>query len=264
MKNFSKIGGISGLESLIRNVAYILMVSRMVNVVNEAGTFWVANNFVWGWLLLPITQLGELIKKEVSTEFNSIKNNSMGYFIATILFCIFWSILIPAYKPFMKNVLNYNEVDKLYELVMLLYVFFIFYSIQNVCDSTFYGNGKTNYMLFESAVTNIVYYGIAFILYKTNVWKPSLKGIAVLFDLGNVFDTIVTFGVYAYFLCKNKINILNIEGNDNNPKNNNNVCNSNDNNSKVENIIPFNSGRESGNCLEGESKGDGNNKGESN
>ena len=51
MKEFFKVGGLSGLESLVRNVAYMLMVVRMVNVVNEQGTYWVANNFIWGWLL---------------------------------------------------------------------------------------------------------------------------------------------------------------------------------------------------------------------
>ena len=61
-------GGISGLESLVRNLAFMLMIVRMVNVVGEQGTFWVANNFIWGWLLLPVLQLGELIKADVGEE----------------------------------------------------------------------------------------------------------------------------------------------------------------------------------------------------
>lgn len=62
-KDFFRIGSISGLESFVRNIAYMLMISRMVNMVGEQGTYWVANNFIWGWLLLPIIQLGELIKQ---------------------------------------------------------------------------------------------------------------------------------------------------------------------------------------------------------
>lgn len=42
-KDFMKIGGISGLESFVRNLAYMLMISRMVNIVNEQGTYWVAS-----------------------------------------------------------------------------------------------------------------------------------------------------------------------------------------------------------------------------
>ena len=84
------------------------------------------------------------------------------------------------------------------------------YAFQNVFDSTFYGLGKTNYMLLESVVTNTIYYGIAFILYITNIWTPSLIGIALLFGIGNAFDSIVSLVVYVYLLKKQKINILNV------------------------------------------------------
>lgn len=66
MKSFAKIGGVSGLESFVRNIAYMLMVSRMVNMVGEQGTYWVANNFIWGWLLLPVLQLGEACTRDGS------------------------------------------------------------------------------------------------------------------------------------------------------------------------------------------------------
>ena len=46
-KEFAKISGISGIESFVRNIAYMVMIARMVNVVGEQGTYWVANNFIW-------------------------------------------------------------------------------------------------------------------------------------------------------------------------------------------------------------------------
>ena len=209
-KDFAKIGGISGVESFVRNLAYMIMIARMVNVVNEQGTYWVANNFIWGWMLLPITQLGELIKQETSTNKDAVKNNSLGYFAITFLTILAWCILIPTYKPFMQYVLNYNDVDKLFELVMVLFGFYVLYAIQNVCDNTFYGLGKTHYMLFESVVTNSIYYGIAFILYVTGVWQPTLIGIALLFGIGNAFDTVVSFAAYIFLLKKYNINILKV------------------------------------------------------
>ena len=208
IKSFFKIGGISGLESLVRNVAYMLMVSRMVNMVGEQGTYWVANNFIWGWLLLPILQLGELIKREVSTDRNAVANNTLGYFAITVITCILWCVSIPVWKPFMSNVLGYSDVDKLFELVTVLLGFYVFYAIQNVFDATFYGLGKTDYMLFESLVTNGIYYGGAFVLYLTGVWTPSLIGIALLFGIGNVFDSIVSLIAYIFLLKKQKINVL--------------------------------------------------------
>ena len=208
MKEFAKVGGISGIESFVRNIAYMLMISRMVNMVGEQGTYWVANNFIWGWLLLPILQLGELIKQEVATDENAVKNNSLGYFVITAVVCLLWCITIPLWKPFMTHVLNFSDVNKLFELVMVLLGFYMLYAVQNVFDATFYGLGKTNYMLFESVVTNTIYYGVAFILYLCGVWTPSLIGIALLFGIGNAFDAIVSLVAYAFLLKRKKINIL--------------------------------------------------------
>lgn len=210
-KEFARVGGISGAESFVRNLAYMVMVARMVNVVGEQGTYWVANNFIWGWMLLPILQLGELVKQEISINENAVKNNTLGYFMITSITIVIWSVLIPLYKPFMQYVLNYNDVDKLFELVMILFGFYVLYAFQNIFDCTFYGLGKTHYMLFESVVTNSIYYGVAFILWKTGVWTPSLIGIALLFGIGNTFDTFVSLGAYWFLLKKKQINILNVE-----------------------------------------------------
>lgn len=213
MKDFAKVGGISGLESFVRNIAYMLMIARMVNMVGEQGTYWVANNFIWGWLLLPVLQLGELIKRETATDENAVKNNSLGYFVITLAICVLWCITIPLWKPFMVHVLNFSDVDKLFELVMVLLGFYMLYAFQNVFDSTFYGLGKTNYMLFESVVTNTIYYGTAFILYLCGVWQPTLIGIALLFGIGNAFDAIVSLVAYVFLLKKKKINVLDVDEN---------------------------------------------------
>ena len=208
IKDFLKIGGISGFESFVRNLAYMVMISRMVNVVSEQGTYWVANNFIWGWLLMPILQLGELIKQETATDKNNISKNTLGYFGLTTIISFLWFVTIPLWKPFMSNILAFKEVDKLFELVLALVGFYVFFAFQNIFDSTFYGLGKTNYMLLESVVTNTIYYGIAFILYVMDVWAPSLIGIALLFGFGNVFDSVVSFVAYLYLLKKEKINII--------------------------------------------------------
>ena len=174
----------------------------MVNMVGEQGTYWVANNFIWGWMLLPITQLGELIKQETASDEGAVKSHALGYFAITGLICILWTALIPTYKPFMRYVLGYTDVEKLFSLVMVLFGFYVLYAFQNVFDRTFYGRGKTKYMLFESVVTNTVYYGLFFILYLSGVWKPTLFGIAWMFGIGNAFDSIVSGMAYAFFLKK--------------------------------------------------------------
>ena len=207
MKDLAKIGGVSGLESFVRNVAYMLMVSRMVNIVGEQGTYWVANNFIWSWLLLPITQLGELIKQETAKDEMAVQTNTIGYFTITGFVCILWIVFIPTYKIFMRYVLGFDDVEKLFHLVMVLLGFYMLYAVQNVCDCTFYGRGKTGYMLFESVITNMLYYGTFFILYRTGVWIPTLMGIALMFGFGNAFDTVVSVAAYKFYLKRNGITI---------------------------------------------------------
>ena len=205
-KELFKVGGISGIESFVRNIFYMVMISRMVNIVGEQGTYWVANNFIWGWLLLPVLQLGELIKQEVATNKENVKNNSLGYFTITLFICLLWFICLPLYKPFMVHVLQFSDVDKLFKLVMVLLWSYVLFAFQNVFDATFYGLGKTHYMLFESIVTNVIYYGVCFVLYLTNVFQPSLIGIALMFGIGNAFDSVVSLLAYIYLLKKNTFN----------------------------------------------------------
>lgn len=202
IKELAKIGGVSGLESFVRNIFYLIMISRMVNVVNEQGTYWVANSFIWGWLLLPILQLGELSKLEVSQDKDKFYNNISSYFTLTFIICSLWFITIPFWKGFMLHILNFKEVDKLFDLALLLSGFYIFFALQNVVDSIFYGIGKIQYILWQSLIVNIIYYGIAFILYLKGYFTPSLKGIALLFGYGLIFDFIVSF--ISYYILRKK------------------------------------------------------------
>lgn len=202
-KEFARVGGISGLESLVRNVAYMVMIARMVNTVSEQGTYWVANQFIWGWLLLPVIQLGELIKQEVAADPTAIRRSTPGYLCITAGICGLWLVSVPLWKPFMAHILGFSDVEKLFSLVALLVGFYVCYAFQNVFDATFYGLGKTHYMLFESVVTNSIYYGAAFVLYLTGAWVPTLTGIALLFGIGNAFDSAVSLG--AYLVLRKKL-----------------------------------------------------------
>ena len=207
LKELTRVGGISGLESFVRNIAFMLMIVRMVNVVGEQGVYWVANNFIWGWLLLPVTQLGELIKQEVATDDQSLSTHTRGYFGITGIICVLWLLSIPLWKPFMAHVLGYTDVDVLFRLVLLQLGFYVLYAFQNVFDATFYALGKTSYMLFESVISNTVYYGGAFLLYRAGVWTPTLTGIALMFGFGMAFDSVVSWAAYHHLLRKQKIQI---------------------------------------------------------
>ena len=200
LKALFRVGGISGLESLVRNAAYMVMICRMVNVVGEQGTYWVADQFIWSWLLLPVLQLGELIKQEVSAAPGNFRKRVPGYFAVTGLILMTWLVSMPAWPIWMRNVLGLTNAEQVLSLVLCLVGFYGAFAFQNVCDAIFYGLGKTTYMLAESVITNVVYYGGAFALYAAGVWQPTLIGIALLFGFGTVFDSVVSFLAYRHLL----------------------------------------------------------------
>ena len=96
--------------------------------------------------------------------------------------------------------LGFDDVEKLFGLVMVLLGFYVLYAYQNIFDATFYGRGKTEYMLLESVVTNSIYYGLFFVLFLTGVWTPTLIGIALMFGGGNAFDSVVSYLVYRRYI----------------------------------------------------------------
>ena len=207
LKEWAKIGSFSGLESFVRNLAFMIMIIRMVNVVSEQGTYWVANTFIWSWMLLPILTLGELIKKETSQGNELIRKNTRTYFLVTTFIVLLWIVLIPLWKPFLELVMNVSEFEKVYSLVLLQLGFYIVFAYNNVMDSTFYGVGRTDYMLYQSLIVNILFYGTAYILFRTGIYVPTLQNIALLFGLGMLFDFIPTTLLYIRLLKNRKIQI---------------------------------------------------------
>jgi len=209
MKEWLKVGGFSGLESFVRNIAFMLMVVRMVNVVEEQGTFWVANNFIWGWLLLPVIQLGQLIKRDCGTSGKeAIQQRTIGYFSITAIIVLIWIITIPFWEIFIKNVMNVENYTAVYRVAIISVIFYIMFAFNNVIDSIFYGIGKTNYMLFQSIVINTVFYGTLYILYTMGIYKPTLDLIALMFALGIAFDSILTYGMFVWMLKRQNIPIV--------------------------------------------------------
>jgi len=203
LKEWFVIGGMSGLESFVRNAAFILMVLRLVNVVAEQGPFWVTNSFIWGWLLLPVLQLGELIKRDSAVNSRQYKEKIPGYFALTVLIIIIWIVSIPLWDIFINKVMGIENYQNILNLSLISLGFYIVFALNNVVDSIFYGHGRTDLMLYQSLIVNIVFYGLAFILYITGFFVPTLTGIAIMFGTGIVFDSLITFIMFYYFYNAN-------------------------------------------------------------
>lgn len=201
-REWLRIGGYSGVESLVRNLAFMLVILRMINVVNEQGTFWVTNNFIWGWLLLPVLALGELIKRDCAEDSDNIKRNFRGYMSLTTIFVMLWIVTIPLWKVFLINVMGIQNPTAIFNIALISLAFYIVFAYNNVIDSIFYGIGRTELMLVQSLATNLIFYVGAYSLYLKGIFIPSLTGIAILFGLGIVFDSLITFFLYYKLMKK--------------------------------------------------------------
>jgi len=207
LKEWFKVGKFSGLESFLRNFAFMMMIIRIVNEVSEQGSYWVANNFIWGWLLLPILALGDLVKKEIGENYDNIRTKTMGYFGVVTIIVVIWLLSIPLWKPFLEHVMNISEYQKVFGIVTLQLAFYITFAFNTILDSTFYGVGKTNYMLYQSLCIDVFYYGIMFVLYITGVFVPTLTSISLMFGIGMMLDFIPTLLLYRKLLRDLKIKL---------------------------------------------------------
>ena len=207
MKEYEKIGLWSGLESLVRNVAFMLMVSRLVNVISEQGNYWIANSFIWTWLLLPANALYDVIKKETAEDKNNISSKTLGYLVITTIFSILWFASIPEWEPFLKYLMNVKDYNTVINICLVQSIFYVLYMYNCIFDGTIYGRGKTSYMFIQSVCTNGVYYVIMFILWRKGIFVPTLRSISLMFGWGMAFDLIPTIGCYVLLLKKEKVKI---------------------------------------------------------
>lgn len=193
-----KIGVFSGIQIFLDNFIYAIMICKMVNAVSEAGNYWIANNFIWGWLLVPVSCLVEVIKKNEEKELG-IKN--CWKYLAGILAA--WIVTIPGWKMFIEGPMasNGNEILK---IVYPLVPFYVTYLISAVIDGWFISKGKTIYNAINSFVVNIGYYGIMYALFKQGIFKTDMNFIIMMFGFGMVVHMIASVVMYLFEKEKQK------------------------------------------------------------
>lgn len=182
----------SGLESLIRNLAFTFVVLRLINASGNAGTFWVANQLLWGWLLVPILALGEALKRHVATRPESINVLFPAYRRGAVVVLLGWVVSVPTWPMAIDKLLHAQGENDVLGTAYWLAGFYAVFALNHLMDSAFYGAGRTDYMLWQTLVVNLAVFGTAFVLNMLGYWSPSLRSVTVLFGLGIVCDTMVT------------------------------------------------------------------------
>ena len=201
-REWCKTGVFAGLQQFVDNFIYAVMVCKMVNMVAEQGNYWIANNFIWGWLLIPISALTEVIRSDCKDGYKQLRQSNY-YFIATAS-VLLWTATIPAWIPFFRYAQHIGNADEIFVIVIKLVPFYIAYAGCAIIDNIFVGLGKTGYNAVNSLIINIGYYGVFYLLYRTNAITFDMNTIILMFGFGMVVHFAVSLVEEKVILRKRK------------------------------------------------------------
>ncbi len=195
---YLRVGGWSGLDSLVRNFAYFFMVVRLLNLLGEdtISGYYLAMHIFWSFLLVPILALSESAKVLIANHSGDITKVRRLWFSSLMIggvIVVLWLIFLPFWGT-VAGILNSNSriANLSVEAMTLLIVPYILLALNLVTDSIFYGVGKTQYQAYQAIITNGTVYLIAFIAYLTDTWTPTFTSIMILFGIGILVDSILT------------------------------------------------------------------------
>ena len=198
VKDYLRVGLGSGTDSLVRNVAYFVMIVRIVNTIGseEIGGYYLAIQVLWSFMLVPVLALADTTKALVANSAHDIPRirilwyTSMGITACMILI---WLSLVPVFPGF-ANFLSDDPVTVQWAITAfsLLFVPYVLFCFNTVSDSVFYGIGQTKFMAYQSLLTNGTVYLLGFALYAFDIWEPTFEGVMLLFSLGILMDSLLT------------------------------------------------------------------------
>lgn len=197
IRDYLFIGLFSGAQILLDNIIYSVLVCKMVNAAAEQGNYWTANNIIWGLMLIPISALAEIIKKDCKDKLTATK---MKYYNAIIIITfIAWLCFVPMLNPFLKNVMGIENFETIRNILVILIPFYLAYNYTALFDNILIGYGKTHYCFAISVIVNLIYYPIMYGLILKGIFTPNITFICMMFGFGIVTHlccSIVCFFVY--------------------------------------------------------------------
>ena len=204
MREYLRVGLGSGVDSLVRNLAYFFMIIRIVNTIGatEIGGYYIAIQILWSFMLVPVLAFADSAKALIANAANDlgrVRRLWHASMIITAGMMVVWIAVVPAFKGAAGLLTDDAEtVQWAVTAFGILFVPYVLFSFNTVMDSVFYGIGLTKYLAYQSILTNGSVYLIAFLLFLSGAWEVSFEGVMVLFSLGILVDSFLTL----FFLVK--------------------------------------------------------------
>lgn len=174
----------------------------MVNAVAEQGNYWTANNIIWGLMLVPISALAEIIKKDCKDKLTAVKMRH--YNIVIIGIFLLWLCFIPALNLFLKNVMRIENYAAIKHILVILIPFYLAYNYTVLFDNILIGYGKTHYCFAVSVIVNLIYYPFMYDLMLKGIFAPDITFICMMFGFGMVVHLLCSIVCFIWIQKKQK------------------------------------------------------------
>ena len=204
MREYLRVGLGSGIDSLIRNIAYAFMIVRIVNTIGaaEIGGYYVAIQILWSFMLVPVLAFADSAKALVansSDDIPRVRTLWQSSMVITAGMMLIWIAIVPIF-PTVASLLSDDAETVKWAVTAfgILFVPYVLFAFNTVIDSVFYGIGQTKYMAYQAIITNGSVYLGAFLLYSAGIWQPTFEGVMTLFAVGILVDSFLTM----FFLLK--------------------------------------------------------------
>lgn len=207
------------LSSVLNNFFYLLLIAKTMNSFTISGSYWLANQIIWNWILLPIIALVEVFRAITTLDVDNGVNKKelnikfMKYFkLASLLFVISASIFSGLWIPFAGFLTNYDQVKmrESMQIRAIIIWFYLFYIWANFFEAFFIGIGKLKLLLVKSLIVNLIVYLIPFILITINLLSIKIELIIFIYGFSLLGSFIVNFVMYLILINKKHNTILNI------------------------------------------------------
>lgn len=198
-KAFFRVSWGNFADSIVRNFFYFVVTLKFLNNLGaeEAAAWGLLNNIIWGIILIPGYVVANYVK--VNIGLNSFKSKikiiAKESCICLVAWIILMTILTASIWPILASFFSkYNENVATLSLTMLYNVgwIFIIFACNNAIDGFFLGTGKTEYVFYQSFITNMVIYFVPWILYLVGVITPTYWWVLGLYIAGMLVDFCLT------------------------------------------------------------------------
>ena len=102
MREYLRVGLGSGIDSLIRNIAYAFMIVRIVNTIGaaEIGGYYVAIQILWSFMLVPVLAFADSAKALVANASDNIPRVRTLWHASMVItagMMLIWIVIVPIF-----------------------------------------------------------------------------------------------------------------------------------------------------------------------